>query len=83
MSEYFYLLISTKIRPGDCNNKLKETNMKLNEENDKALVMVNGQYRNNWRFSSNKLWKNIGCLVSDPTFDLGGSRLWKKEESKR
>ena len=27
-----------------------------------------------------EFWKNIGCLVSAPTFGLGGSRLWEKEE---
>ena len=32
------------------------------------------------RLPSNEFWKNIGCLVSAPTFGLGGSRLWEKEE---
>ena len=32
------------------------------------------------QFSSNEFWKNIGCLVSAPTFGLGGSRMWEKEE---
>ena len=52
--------------------------MKVNEDNSKALGMVNGQYKNNWRFSSNDFLNNIGYLVSDPTFDLWGSRLWEK-----
>ena len=26
--------------------------------------------------SRKKLWKNIGCLLSAPTFGFGGSRLW-------
>ena len=42
--------------------------------------MVNGRYQNFWQFSSNGFWKNIGCLVSAPTFGLGGSGLWEKEE---
>ena len=40
----------------------------------------NGLYQNVRWFSSNEFWKNIGCLVSAPTFGLGGSRMWEKEE---
>ena len=29
-----------------------------------------------WRFSSNVFLNNIVCLVSAPTFGLGGLRLW-------
>ena len=39
-----------------------------------------GRYQKFRPFSSNELWKNIRCLVSDPTFGLGGLRLWEKEE---
>ena len=52
----------------------------MDEDNGKALVKVNVPYRKVRRFSRNKLWKNIGCLVSAPTFGLGGSSLWEKEE---
>ena len=55
--------------------------MKLDEENGKAVVMVNGRYWKRWQFPSNAFWNNIGCLVSAPTFGFGGSRLWEKEES--
>ena len=35
------------------------------------------------RFPINEFWKNIGLLVSAPSFGLGGSRLWEnKEETK-
>ena len=40
----------------------------------------NLRYREFHQFFSNKFWKNIGCLISDHTFGLGGSRLWKKED---
>ena len=40
----------------------------------------NLRYREFHRFFRNKFWKNIGCLISDPIFGLGGSRLWKKED---
>ena len=49
------------------------------EYNGKALGKGNVRYRKVRRFSSNEFWKNIGCLVSAPTFDLWGSRLWEKE----
>ena len=55
-------------------------NRMVDEDNVKAVRMMNVQYRKIWRFSRNEFWKNIGCLVSAPTFGLGGSRLWEKEE---
>ena len=55
-------------------------NHKVDEENGKALNKGNVRYQMFCLFSSNEFWKNIGCLVSDPTFGLGGSMLWEKEE---
>ena len=52
----------------------------MDEENDKYVGMVNERARKVWRFSSNEFWKNVGCLVLDPTFGLHGSRMWGKEE---
>ena len=54
-------------------------NRKVDEENEKALNKGNVRYRNVCPYSSNEFWKNIGCLVSAPTFGIGGSRLWDKE----
>ena len=31
-------------------------------------------------FRSDEFWKNVGCIVSSPTFGLGGLRLREKEE---
>ena len=75
LSEYPYLLMSMKLFPGGCKNQLERMNMKLDEDNGKAAGMVNGRARTFWRFSSNTFWKNIGCLVSAPTFGIGGLRL--------
>ena len=60
--------------------QLKRMNRKVDEENGKALNKGNVRYRNVFWFSINEFWKNIGCLVSAPTFGLGVSRLWYKEE---
>ena len=58
-------------------------NIKVDEDNGKALGMVNGRYRKVQRFSRNEFRINIGCLVSSPTFGLGGSRMWDKEEAQK
>ena len=55
-------------------------NQKVDEDNGKELGKGNGRYQFFCRFSSNEFWKNIGCLVSAPTFGIGGSMLWEKEE---
>ena len=78
-SEFPYLIILIKLWPGYWMNRLKMMNQKVNEYNGKALNKGNVRYRKICRFSSNEFWKNIGCLVSAPTFGLGGSRLWEKE----
>ena len=79
-SEFPYLLILINIWPGNWKTQLNRTNHKMDEENVKSLVKSNLRYQKVRRFSSNEFWKNIGCLVSAPTFGLGGSRLWDKEE---
>ena len=79
-SEFPYLLMLIKLWPGDWINQLKRTNQKVDEDSGKTSNKGNVRYRKVCRFSSNEFWKNIGCLVSAPTFGLGGSRLWEKEE---
>ena len=69
-----------KLWPGDWISQLERTNRRVDEENGKASNKGNVRYQKVRRFSSNEFWKNIGCLVSAPTFGLGGSRLWEKEE---
>ena len=78
-SEFLYLLILIKLCPGDYKTQLKMINKKVDEDNGKALVKGNGWYRKVCRFSSNEFWRNIGFLISDPTFDFRGSMLWYKD----
>ena len=69
-----------KLWPGDWIDQLKRMNRKVDEENGKQLNKGNDWYCKVRCFSSYEFWKNIGCLVSAPTFGIGGSRLWEKEE---
>ena len=78
-SEFPYLLMLIKLWTGNWKTQLKSMNQKLDEENGKSLNKDNVRYINFCRFSSNEFWKNIGCLVSSPTFGLGGSRMWENE----
>ena len=64
---------------GDWKNRLEIMNTKVDEDNGKATGTVNGRYRNIRRFSSNQFWKNIGCIISAPSFGLGGLIMWDKE----
>ena len=75
-----YLKMLIKLWPGDWIDQLKRMNRKVDEENGKQRVKANVWYRKFPRFSSNEFRNNIGCLVSERTFGLGGSRLWEKEE---
>ena len=63
------------IWPGDFISQLKRMNRKADEDDGKALNKGNVRYQNVCRFSRDEFWKNTGCLVSSPTFGLGGSRL--------
>ena len=47
--------------------------MRVYEENGRSMGMVKGRIRKVQWFSSNEFWKNIGCIVLDATFGLGGS----------
>ena len=71
-----YLIFLTKLWPGYWIDHLKRMNGKVYEENGKQLVKGNVWYLKVCRFSSCEFWKNIGCIVSAPTFGLGGSKLW-------
>ena len=78
MSEHPYLVTLMNIWPGYGKKKLERMNMNVDEDNGKSAGMVKGRARKVWHFSSNEFWKNIGCLISAPTFGLGGSMLWEK-----
>ena len=68
-----------RIWPGYWISNLNGMNQKADEENGKALNRGNVRYQKVCCFSSNEFWKNIGCLVSAPTFGLGESRVWEKK----
>ena len=69
-----------KLWPGYWSSQLKTMNWKVDKDNGKALNKGNARYQKVRRFSRNEFWKNIGCLVSDPTFGIGWSRMLGKEE---
>ena len=53
-------------------------NKKVDQDNGRGGTQENGQFWKLWRFSRNKFWKNIGCILSAPNFGLRGLRLWEK-----
>ena len=76
LSEYHYLLILMKIWRGYWKNQLENTDIKVDEEDGKFVGMVNGRASTFLWFPCNEFWENVGCLVSYPTFVLGGTSLW-------
>ena len=50
--------------------------MKVYEDNGKALIMVKVRDQKDWQFLGNTFWESICCLVLNPIFGLGSSRLW-------
>ena len=79
MKELRYLLILVKLWPGDWEDQLERLSNKVDEENGIGKSKENEQFRKLRWFSRNKFWKNIACILSVPTFGLGGSRLWEKD----
>ena len=57
------------------NNQLERVNLRLGEDNEGAMGMGKGGISKVQLFSSNEFWKNIGCLISDPTFSVGRLNL--------
>ena len=53
LNNYHYLLMLMKIWPGDWKNQLERINLKVDEDNGKAVGMVNGGTRKVQRFSRN------------------------------
>ena len=54
-------------------------NNNMEEENGIGGTQENGQFRKLQRFSSDKFWNNVGCLLSASIFGLEGSRIWEKD----
>ena len=72
VKEFPYFLILMKLWTEYCEEKLYRTNKKVHEDNGRGGIQYNGQFWKLWRFSRNKFWKNIGCLLSESTFGLRG-----------
>ena len=64
--------------PEDWKNQLKRISMKVDEENDKAVGMVNGRALKVRKFSIIDFWNIIICFTSSSTFVIGGLRMWDK-----
>ena len=89
-SELPYLIMLITILPMNWKTHLNRMNKKVDEDNGKSLGKGNVRYRKICRFSRNEFWKNIGCLISAPTFGLRGvgamgegrgyKDKWKEEE---
>ena len=77
VKELPYLLMLMKSWPGDLEEKLKQTNNNVDEDNGRGGTQENRKLRKLQQFSREKFWKNIGCLLSAPNFGLGGSILWE------
>ena len=71
-----------KLWTGYWDNHLERIEVRVDEDNKRALGMGKVGIRKAQRFSINEFWKNIGCLVLSYTFVIGGSILWKNEEEK-
>ena len=62
-----------KIWPGGWIHKLESMNMKVNDDNGKAVGMANGQARKYWQFSSNKYFgRTLIVLFQLLLYVLGG-----------
>ena len=70
-----------KLWPGDWEEKIHRMNKKVDEDNGRGETQEDGKFRKLRRFSRNELWKNIGCILSPPTFGLRGSIMWEKNQS--
>ena len=47
-------------------------NKKVDKENGRGGTQYNGKFRKLWKFSRNKFWKIIGCLMLETIFGIGG-----------
>ena len=55
----------------------------MDEDSMRAMGMGKVSIRKIRRFSSNEFWKNIGCLISDPTFVNGDHGFGSNISNKR
>ena len=76
LSWYTCLLMLMKLCPGYWENKLEGMNVRVDEDNGRATGTRKLRNSKVQQFLRNEFQKNIGCLVSDHTFSIGGLRIW-------
>ena len=55
-------------------------NKKVYEDNVRGGIQDNGLFWKIHRFPRNKFWKSIWCLLSAPTFNIGGWGMWENHK---
>ena len=75
VKELPHLLILMKLWPGYWEQQLDRMKKKVDENNGREGTQENGRFQNLRQISRNEFWNNIWCLLSAPTFGLGGSIL--------
>ena len=78
LSAHIYLSILMKLWPSYWESQLKRINIKVGVENGRSMGRI--RILKVQQFSSNEYCKNIGYIISAPTFGIRGSVLCKKEE---
>ena len=74
-----YLLMIMKLLNGDWEEHIDPMNKKVDKDNERRGNQDNGRFQKLRRFSRNEFWENIGCLLSEPTFGLGGSIMGQND----
>ena len=79
MKECPYLLMLMKLWNGYWENHIDQMHKNFDEDNERGGTQENRKFWKLWWFSRNGLWKNSGCLLSEPTFGLGSLIMWEKD----
>ena len=83
VKEFPYLIMFIKLWPRYWEEQIYQMNKKMDEENGRGGTKEDGIFEKLRRFSRKQIWRTIGCHISAPTFSLGGSRLWEKDQNIR
>ena len=79
VKELPYLLMIMNLWTGDWYENLDQMSKKVDEDNGGGGTQETGRFWKLWGFSRKELCKNIGYLLSAPTFCIGGLILWEKD----
>ena len=61
--EYNYLLMLMNLWPGNWENQLERTKIRVYKDNGRATGTGKGRIRKVWWFSRNKRWKSIVSII--------------------